>query len=134
MASWREIERVRKDVREACAIVARLLKHFMVALTPWEVEFLESLLRRTSLEELTTRQSEKLLEIRDGVEPITEFRGFSIKLLIKGVHEARADLDPFDEEWIVRIRAQSDIWIRRKDVRRLMDCARQLYLVEEEVA
>jgi len=134
MASWREIERVRKDVRGARAIAARLLKHFLNALTAWETEFLESLLRREGLAELTTRQGEKLLEIRDGVEPIDEFRGFSIALLIKNVHEARADLEEADEEWIVRTRQRGDSWIRRKDVGRLMACARALHLVEEELA
>jgi hypothetical protein len=133
MASWREIERVRKDPAAVRATAATLLKPLRTDLTEWEADFLESMARHRA-DELTTRQAEKLLEIRDGAQVLTEFLGFSVRLLLSGCWDARLDLSEADEEWIGRMRERRKDAIERKHVGRLMRCARELGLIEEELA
>jgi hypothetical protein len=134
MASWKEIERVRKDVLEAKAIATRLLKFHVSDFTEWEKDFLESIIKRNNDYELTTRQVEKLLQIRDDTEELAEFRGFSIKLLTKQVFEARLDLSETDEEWIKKLMTRQSDTIMRKHIGRLMRCARELYIIEGDEA
>jgi len=136
MAAWPEIERVRKDAAAARRRIAQtllLLRRDQIDFTDWEVDFLDSMIAPNGREELTTRQAEKLLEIRDGAEQITEFRGLSIKILLQKCYEARLDLDEGDEQWIVALRNRSHTTVRRKHAGRLMACARRLYLIDEGV-
>ena len=134
MASWREIDRFHKDTNGARELAKRLLKIYPGELTEWETGFLGSIGTYKELFEFTTRQSEKLLQIRDDLQSITEYRKFSVALLIKNVFEARLDLSETDEEWIVQIREQSRLEIKRKHIGRLMRCARELNIIEEEEA
>ena len=64
MASWREIDRIRKAPAEFRA-VAKWLLNLGAELTEWESIFVESICSDTEIREFTTRQSEKLLQIRD---------------------------------------------------------------------
>lgn len=89
MASWREIDRVRKDPQAAADIAKRLLALPPSEFTDWELDYLRSIRRLRNVEEFTTRQSEKLLQIRDDTEEVTEVLGFSVRLLLKGCVEAR---------------------------------------------
>jgi hypothetical protein len=128
MASWVEIERVRKDP----ATVRRIAKDALArGPNEWEAEFLEA---RTSCRgELTTRQSEKLLEIRDDLVMMTEvgYGNYSVRILLDKCHMARLDLDEADEVWIVKVREKHPTMIRRRDAGRLMRCARQLNLITD---
>ena len=81
MASWREIDRIRKAPAEFRALAKRLL-NLGAELTDWESIFLESIRNDTETKEFTTRQSEKLLQIRDGYETLTKFQGFSVEILL----------------------------------------------------
>jgi hypothetical protein len=130
MASWREIDRVRKDPQRAADIAKRLLS--LPASSDWELDFLRSIRRLGNVEEFTTRQAEKLLQIRDDIQEVTEVLSFSVELLLKRCFEARLDLSEADEEWVVGRFQTSPRKIRRKHVGRLMRCARELNLVEEE--
>jgi len=132
MASWREIDRVRKDPQAAADIARRLLSLPASEFTDWELEFLRSIRQQRNIEQFTTRQAEKLLQIRDDIEEVTEVLGFSVRLLLKGCVEARLDLSDGDEEWVLARSEASSLSIRRKHVGRLMRCARELHLVEEE--
>lgn len=132
MASWREIARIRKDATAVRSIAERLLGLSNAEFTEWELIFLESMARRDSPDDLSTRQAEKLLEIRDGVEFIREHRGFSVRILIKSCNEARLDLSEEDERWISEVRERNTVSLRRRHIGRLMRCARQLHLIEDE--
>jgi hypothetical protein len=101
MASWREIDRVRKDPQAAADIARRLLSLPASEFTDWELEFLRSIRQQRNIEQFTTRQAEKLLQIRDDIEEVTEVLGFSVRLLLKGCVEARLDLSDGDEEWVL---------------------------------
>jgi hypothetical protein len=132
MASWREIDRVRKDPQAAADIAKRLLSLPASEFTDWELDYLRSVRRLGKIEEFTTRQAEKLLQIRDDIEEVKEVLGFSVRLLLKGCVEARLDLSEADEEWVLARSQSSSETIRRKHVGRLMRCARELNLVEEK--
>jgi hypothetical protein len=132
MASWREIDRVRKDPEGAANIAKRLLALPPSEFSDWEIDFLRSIRGLRKVEEFTTRQAEKLLQIRDDIEEVTEVLGFGAHLLLQGCFEARLDLSEADEKWIVAQFQASPRCIRRKHVGRLMRCARELNLIEEE--
>ena len=132
MASWREIDRVRKDASGARALAQRLLKIYPGELTEWEMDFLQSITTYTELFEFTTRQAEKLLEIRDDTEPVTACRGFNVATMIAQCYQARLDLSEVDEQWIVDLHQQGGSSIRRRHLGRLMACARALNVIEVE--
>ena len=103
MASWREIDRIRKTFAEFRAVAKRLL-NLGAESTEWESNFLESICNDTP-KEFTTRQSEKLLQIRDDYETITTFHGFSVETLL-------------DKCWLVSLKRG----------------ARELHIIEEDFA
>ncbi len=86
--------------------------------------------------EFTTRQSEKLLQVRDDNEFVTKCHdGFSVPLLLRRCREARLDLSESDEAWIEGFFERSNgISMKRKHVGRLLRCARELHIIEEEFA
>jgi hypothetical protein len=129
VASFKEIDRVRKDPTAFRDIATLLLKFFRADLTDWETDFLQSV-ARSQWEELTTRQSEKLLQIRDDMQEVSEVLGFSVKLLLKGLVDARLDLSEDDEAWVVRSYERDPTSIKRKWRGRLLRCSRQLYLID----
>ena len=132
MALWKEIDRIRKDAQGFRALAKGLLTH-IAELTDWEKDFLTSISDQSGKDQFTTRQSEKLLQIRDDHKSVTEMRaGFSVKLILRQCREGRLDLSEADEEWILQRFEQSQTTIRRKHVGRLMRCARQLNLIDGE--
>jgi hypothetical protein len=74
------------------------------------------------------------LQIRDGIQSVETFRGFSIKALLAGCFEARNDLSEDDEQWIASICTISMNSIKRTQAGRLMRCAAQLGLVDDAVS
>jgi hypothetical protein len=69
-------------------------------LTDWEKDFLVSINRQSEKDEFTTRQSEKLAQIRDDYELVTKLPGnFSVEIVLRKCYEARLDLSEPDEEW-----------------------------------
>ena len=95
MASWIEIERVRKDPKVFKPLAGHLLADVDYARerSEFATEFLESI-SRSEQEELSTRQGEILLELRN--EGQRHFRigdGLSVEILIEKLYHARADLE-----------------------------------------
>ena len=133
MASWREISDTAKDPVVVRRIAEQLLALYRNDLTEWELDFLEGMLARgpSADEDLTTRQSEKLLQIRDDLKYYTNVDGLSVKLMIQNCYGARVDLDEADEEFLNRVRGKTSL--RRGDVSRLLRCARELHLIHEYV-
>jgi len=75
MASWKEIDRIRKEPKAFRALAKGLRAQFSDDLTDWEKDFLEGIAGRVEKEEFTTRQSEKLLQIRDDYTSVSELPG-----------------------------------------------------------
>ena len=92
MASWREIDRVRKSPNTFKPLAAKLLK---LSHGNWW-DYAERFLRDVSEyrhPELNTRQAEYLLKLRDDKATHYTIRGgFSVAILIKNCFEARFDL------------------------------------------
>lgn len=135
MASWTEIERLRKQPEKFCAIARGLLVANVEGdLSEWEVGFLESIVSKHESEGFSLRQSEKLLEIRDGATAVTSYRVFSLAALASKCFEARLDLPFEDEQWLAALQDRQSTTYKLSQARRLMRCARQLGIVEEEIA
>jgi len=133
MASWQEIDRVRKDPKGFRALAKALRAQFSADLTDWEKDFLEAIAGRAGKEEFTTRQSEKLLQIRDDYTSVDKLPGgFSVRIVLEQCKQARLELSQNDEQWILQSYERSPTTIKRKHFGRLMRCARELQIIEEE--
>jgi hypothetical protein len=131
MASWQEIDRIRKDPAAMRALAKRLSKSANEGFTPWETSFLESIALKVDTEQFSSRQAEKLLEIRDDSDILDTYRGFSLKALLKNCREAHLDLSEADEEWILEI-PEGTTTLKRRQARHLLRCARVLRFIDQE--
>lgn len=134
MASWREIDSIRKNAVQFRALAARLLKLTNEGFTEWELEFLEGKARDTTTAEFTVRQAESLLDIRDSTILYDTWRGFSIRKLIQGCFEVRLDLSEDDEDWIDALHSAMPNAVKRRNIGRLMRLSAQLDLIENQDA
>ena len=135
MASWKEIDRIRKEPKAFRALAKGLRAQFSDDLTDWEKDFLDGIAGRDGKAEFTTRQSEKLLQIRDDYTSVSQLPGgFSVRIVLQECKEARLDLSAHDEQWILQSYERSPTTIKRKNAGRLMRCARELHIIEEEYA
>ena len=132
MAGWPEIERIRKDAAAFCGLARRLLARGDEDFSDWEAAFLESVAAKKGAQTFTSRQGEKLLEIRDNCELVTTWRGFSVRTLLAKCHAARADLSEDDEEWIVATRTLNPDAIKRRSLSRLLRLSGQLHLIDPQ--
>jgi hypothetical protein len=127
MASYREMNETARDPNR----LAKRLLAFSEDWTDWEWDFLESLARHSGADAITTRQSEKLFELRDDVERISTYRGFGVSLLMRDAWLARFDLDNDEDfEFIEMLRERNPQTIRRREAGRLWRCCRQLGVIE----
>ena len=101
MASWPEIEKVRKDVGQFRSLAARLRSAEFDRSDDAD-DFLDKI-ALDDLRELSTRQAEFLLGLRNDAERHFNLRGFNVAKLIQECFVARLDLA--DEKDIRRIEA-----------------------------
>jgi hypothetical protein len=129
MTNWREIEDLKSDPEVAKRMARSLLQH--AQLTDWEEPFLERIEAITK--PLSTRQAEKLVEIRDQNLFVSVIGlGFSVRLLLKACYDARFELgDPDDTKFIERLHSTVVTTARYRDARRLLACARELHVVDD---
>src|SRR5262249_2611541 len=91
--------------------------------------------RRKGHDPITTRQGEKLLELRDDAEYYSSVRGFSVQSLIKNCWLARDDLDSEDDRKFIRqLKGTNCLSIKRRQLRKLLACARELGEIEQYVS
>ncbi len=132
MASWREINEIGRDPARVHRLAEQLLAAHRNDLTEWELDFLESISQRGSSDlELTTRQAEKLVELRDSMKRYTNVEGLNVKLMIDDCWMGRIDLDEGDEDFLNRVRGRTSL--RRGEVSRLLRCARRLHLIDDYI-
>jgi hypothetical protein len=128
MADYREIHELQKDPARARAMAQGLSTLDDMEWTDWERDFLDDIGARR--EDLTTRQGEKLIELRDEATWYTAVDGFSLKALIDRCHLLRDELAETDAAFIERLGASGATRLRRKDARRLVRCARTVGEIE----
>jgi hypothetical protein len=84
---------------------------------------------------ITTRQGEKLIELRDDLEYHSSVKGFSVVSLITNCWLARDDLNSEqDRKFIEDLKASGVSAIKRRQLWKLLVCARELSEVEKYVA
>jgi hypothetical protein len=84
---------------------------------------------------ITSRQGEKLIELRDDSEYHSSVKGFSVASLIINCWLARDDLNSEqDRKFIEDLKASGVSAIRRRQFGKLVACARELGEVEKYAA
>lgn len=102
MASWQELERVRKSPTTFKPLARRLMDDPKCEVSDFADGFLENI-ANWKRDQISLRQCEVLLELRDGAEIHTHHRGLSVALLIERCHEQRYALDPGDRRRIEQL-------------------------------
>ncbi|HEY1362500.1 MAG TPA: hypothetical protein VGF60_09665 [Xanthobacteraceae bacterium] len=102
MASWLEIDRVRKNPGTFKPLARRLLNDPGFERSEFADGFLRNVMSWTR-EELTTRQGEILLELRDEAEIHHACSGLSIPILIRKCHANRFELEESDRRRIEQL-------------------------------
>jgi hypothetical protein len=105
--------------------VARRLLASAEDWTEWERDFLEGLVAEYGIEALTTRQREKLAELREGAEYVSTIEGFDVASLIDKCWLGRLDLDYEDDVAFIE-QERGSTSIKRRHVERLLRCCRKL--------
>ena len=135
MQDYKEIDRVRKDSVAVKSLAKRLLSIPNHDWNDWELDFLEHMARHRRPESITTRQGEKLIELRDHSEYHSSVQGFRVASLITNCWLARDDLkNEEDGNFIDNLKASGASALRRRHLGKLLACARQVGAVEKYIA
>lgn len=131
MASHIEMSRIASDPVAVRAMARGLLIVSTAGWTDWELDFLEHLAEWQGREPLSERQREKLFELRDNSTSFTNYRGISIASLVRDCWIGRLDLDEEDAAFIEELHARKTVSLKRRQLGKLLACARRLTLVDE---
>ena len=93
MQDYKEIDRVRKNPAAVSSLAKRPLAIPNHDWNDWELDFLEHMARHRGPDPITTRQGEKLIELRDDSEYHSSVKGLSVASLITNCWLARNDLN-----------------------------------------
>src|SRR5437660_7553858 len=120
MQDYREIDRIRKDLVAVRALAKRLLELPHANWNDWETDFLQHMARHKGPDPITTRQGEKLIELRDDAKYYSSVHGFSVQSLIKNCWVARDDLSrEEDKKFIEDLKMASYLSVKRRQLRKL---------------
>jgi hypothetical protein len=127
MATYLDMQKLAQTPGAATMLAGYLLKINVAGWTDWELDFLESMARRTSTDPISTRQREVLVELRDSTTWHTTTRdGQSVRALILRCWEARFDLDEEDEQFVVQLYESRLTALKPRQLGRLQRCIHQL--------
>ena len=127
MASYKEIIALGRDPVRVRAVAHRLLAS-AEDWTEWERDFFEGLVAEYGSDALTTRQREKLVELRNGGENVFKVEELDVASLIEKCWPLRLDLDYEDDiAFIEQERGSSSI--KRRHVERLLRCCHKLGVI-----
>jgi hypothetical protein len=76
----------------------------------------------------------QLLELRDDAEYYSSVRGFGVQSLIQNSWLARHDLNSEDDRKFIHLKGTSCSCVKRRQLRKLLACARQLGEIEKYVS
>ena len=132
MQDYKEIDTIRKNLVGVRSLAKRLLDLPRADWNDWEIDFLQHMARHKRPDPITTRQCEKLLELRDDAEYYSSVRGFNVQSLIKKCWLTRDDLDSEnDRKFVEHLKETSCSCVKRRHLRKLLACARQLGEIEQ---
>jgi hypothetical protein len=128
MVNYRDINALAKDAKRAQS-TAKFLFTLDADWTDWELDFLETMMRCST--DLSTRQAEKLAELRDDAIRYTSASGFVFSTVIERCWRNRLDLETDEDlEFIERLKSRGEVALRRGDAYRLRQCAVTLGEIE----
>jgi hypothetical protein len=128
VTDYREINSLQKNSQRVRDLATFLFKLKDIEWTDWELDFLENMSGWT--ENPTTRQGEKLVELREASIWYESVEGFSLRYLADKCYCARLDLSDQDADFFERVKASGVRKFRRRDAARVLRCARQLGEIE----
>jgi hypothetical protein len=126
MIDYRELDALAKDPQRASRTAAMLLTLQDADWNEWETDFLENL--STWKSPLSTRQAEKLIELRDAGVLFDKIDGFSLKALIDKLWIYRHELA--DSDFIGQLKAGGTVKLRKRQALKLLAYARQIGEIE----
>ena len=97
MASWTELERVRKDPVSFRGLARRLMDDPHCEDSDFADGFLKNI-ANWKRDEITLRQAEVLLDLRDNAEIHTHYKDLSVRLLMEKCYASRYDLNEGDRK------------------------------------
>lgn len=122
MAFYRDINALAKDTKKVRSVVRYLLTLKDVGWTDWEIDFLEGL--SGCRKELSTRQAEKLVELRDNSVRYAEANGFRFSSVLSQCWLNRFDLSSEEDiEFIEGLKSSGNSQFLRREISRLRRCA-----------
>jgi len=131
MASWSEIERVRKDPKEFRQLALRLNADHSFDRSEDADEFLEKI-SICRYDELTKRQAEFLLDLRNDAEKHFELRGLSVAILIEKCFQARLELnDDVDVERVEGLKASGERFVTGRQMGWFRRICKELNEIED---
>lgn len=129
MANYRDNDALAKDIERVRRTATFLLNLPDAEWSDWELDFLEGMAECSRV--LSTRQAEKLAELRDDAIRYISASGFKLATIIDRCWRNRYDLDDQDDvEFIERLKARGETALRRGAALHLRDCAVALGEIE----
>jgi hypothetical protein len=126
MIDYRELDALAKDPRRASLTATMLLTLEDADWNEWEIDFLENLSSWKT--PLSTRQAEKLIELRDVGVLYDKIDGFALKALIDKLWTYRHELA--DASFIEHLKASRAVKLRKRQALKLLAYARQIGEIE----
>ena len=126
MIDYRELDELAKDPRRASLTATMLLSLEDADWNEWEVDFLANLASWKT--PLSTRQAEKLIELREAGVLYDKIDGFSLKALIDKLWTYRHELA--DASFIEHLKATRAVKLRKRQALKLLAYARQIGEIE----
>ena len=130
MASYTQMSRTAADAAAVQNMAIFLLTVSDAGWSDWEIDFLEHMRVHQGPEPISMRQREVLFELNDKARNHWDYRGFSVRHLVRQCWMARADLDEDNEAFIAKLNDARATGIKRSVLYRLVRCARTLGVIE----
>ncbi len=123
MATYLDMQKLAQSPGAVTLLASYLLNINTVEWTDWELDFLESMARRTATDPISTRQREVLVELKDNATSHATTRdGQSVRTLILRCWEARLDLDDESEQFITDLYERKLTSLKPRQLGRLQRC------------
>jgi hypothetical protein len=131
-ASPREIEEFRKDPDRWRPLLKLLLKYDRQALSDEFLDFSERVSEFEWLQEISYRQAEWTLGVRDKVRIVSSYRQFSLIALLKTLYLNRYDFAEHNERWIEAMFLSGVTEFRLYEAKRIYALSHSIGEVDEE--
>ena len=132
MASYTQMSATAANPAAVQGMAAFLLTISDADWSDWEVDFLEHMRGYKGPEPISMRQREVLFELSDKARSYRDYRGLSVRHLIRQCWLARADLDEDNEAFIDKLNDARPNGLKRSALYRLVRCARTLGVIDPD--